>query len=236
MRSGAGYSRIFEDARGLPAFNGRQGARGLIRRRAESLGLDDTAGRASRSVAFGGLRLSGCFRPTAGEAGRLFRLRLTRASVSSHEVQCLDRKTMRKERTPIPQDVAADILFSHRNTCCVCNEPGRQFQIHHIDDDPSNHAVENLAGLCLEDHHRTQVTGGFARKLTAQAVARYRDDWVKRVESMRKEADKIAIGRMSGEPVASAGTSTSAEVNNAHDIEWKRPPRRNVGSLRPSFA
>jgi hypothetical protein len=77
--------------------------------------------------------------------------------------------------------------------------------------------------LCLDDHDRTQVTGGFGRKLTAGAVVCYRDNWVKRVKIVLEEADKIAIGRMSGEPVAGAVTSTSAEVDSAGDIEWKRP-------------
>jgi hypothetical protein len=130
---------------------------------------------------------------------------------------------MPKERTQIPQDVAAEVLFRQHHTCCVCNEPGKPVQIHHIDDDPSNHAIENLAVLCLGDHDRTQVTGGFARKLTAVEVVRYRDEWVKRVKSRWEEADKIAIGRMSGEPLASAGTSMGAKVDSSADTEWKRP-------------
>jgi hypothetical protein len=130
---------------------------------------------------------------------------------------------MPKERTPIPRDVAAEVLFRHHHTCCVCNEPGKPVQIHHIDDDPSNNAIENFAVLCLEDHDRTQVIGGFARKLTAVEVVRYRDEWVKRVKSRWEEADKIAVGRMSGEPLASVDTSTSAKVDSAADTEWKRP-------------
>jgi hypothetical protein len=135
----------------------------------------------------------------------------------------MTRKFMAKERTRIPEDVAAEVLFSHDHTCCVCNEPDKRVQIHHIDEDPSNDTIENLAALCFEDHDRTQVTGGFGRKLTAAEVVRYRDDWVKRVKFRREETDKIAIGRMSGKPIASSGTSTNAEVESTGDSEWKHP-------------
>jgi hypothetical protein len=130
---------------------------------------------------------------------------------------------MPKERTPIPQDVADQVLFNHDHTCCVCNEPGKPVQIHHIDDDPSNNAIENLAVVCLDDHDRTQVKGGFGRKLTVGEVVRYRDNWVERVANRREEADKIAIERKSGEPVTTAPASMSAEAESALDTEWKRP-------------
>jgi len=65
-------------------------------------------------------------------------------------------------------------------------------QIHHIDDDPSNNGEENLAVLCLECHNDTQKRGGFARKLDAHQVVRYRDDWHQRVRTRRAEADRIA--------------------------------------------
>jgi hypothetical protein len=44
----------------------------------------------------------------------------------------------RKDRTRIPDDIAADVMFAHDRTCCVCNETGKPVQIHQIDDNPSN--------------------------------------------------------------------------------------------------
>lgn len=83
-------------------------------------------------------------------------------------------------RIPIPDDVAAEVMFLHMRTCCVCNLPERAVQIHHIDDNPSNNAVDNLAVLCLQDHEYTQVRGGFGRKLRAPDVIKHRDEWVRR--------------------------------------------------------
>jgi hypothetical protein len=44
----------------------------------------------------------------------------------------------KKLRSPIPDYVAAEVLFLHDRTCCVCHIKGRKIQIHHLDEDPSN--------------------------------------------------------------------------------------------------
>jgi hypothetical protein len=121
---------------------------------------------------------------------------------------------MPKDRAPIPQEVSVDVLFLHDHTCCVCRESGKAVQIHHIDDDPSNNSLENLAVLCLQHHNDTQITGGFGRKLQAAEVHRYRDDWLERVENRREEADKIASERM-------GGVQSTAEPG----ANWTRPPQ-----------
>ncbi|MCP3460439.1 HNH endonuclease signature motif containing protein [Bradyrhizobium sp. CCGUVB23] len=99
-------------------------------------------------------------------------------------------------RTPIPDDVATEVLYQHDRTCCVCNEPGKAIQIHHIDEDPSNHDPNNLAVLCLQDHEETQIRGGFGRKLRALDVTKCRDEWTRRVRERRAEVDKIVIERL----------------------------------------
>lgn len=83
-----------------------------------------------------------------------------------------------KRRTPIPADISAKAMFLSDRTCCVCREPGKPVQIHHIDEDPSNHALKNLAVLCLDCHTLTMIKGGFHRRLSAEQVLLYRDDWV----------------------------------------------------------
>jgi hypothetical protein len=59
-------------------------------------------------------------------------------------------------------------------------------QIHHIDDDPSNNEIRNLAPLCFDCHSETQIKGGFGRKLDADQVYLYRDDWVRFVFQQRQ--------------------------------------------------
>src|SRR5262249_34062493 len=73
-------------------------------------------------------------------------------------------------RTPVPTEISTEVLFAQGHTCCVCREPGKAVQLHHIDENPTNHSPENLAVLCLEDHERTQLRGGFGKKLLAPEV------------------------------------------------------------------
>lgn len=84
---------------------------------------------------------------------------------------------MRKSRPDIPKEITAQVLVWADRTCCACREPRRKVQIHHIDGDPSNNDIDNLAPLCLHCHDDTQVSGGFGRKLDAAQVRLYRDDW-----------------------------------------------------------
>jgi len=108
---------------------------------------------------------------------------------------------MVKLRSNIPATVAAEVLFTSDNTCCVCNERGRAVQIHHLDENPSNHAVENLAVLCLECHDKTQARGGFGRKLTSDVVERFRAEWIMRVAERRRLIDQLVIERTVGPPL-----------------------------------
>jgi hypothetical protein len=105
---------------------------------------------------------------------------------------------MTKPRTPIPDDISAEVMFQHDRTCCVCHQRELAVQIHHIDEDPTNHAVSNLSVLCLEHHEQTQVRGGFAKKLKAADVVRSRDDWIRRVRNRRDKTDELVIQHMAG--------------------------------------
>jgi len=51
----------------------------------------------------------------------------------------------KKDRVPVPEDVATLLMFRSDRTCCVCHERGEPIQIHHIDEDPSNNDSDNLA-------------------------------------------------------------------------------------------
>jgi hypothetical protein len=118
---------------------------------------------------------------------------------------------MAKERIPIPSNTAAMVLFEHDHTCCVCQDRGLFVQIHHLNENPADNAKQNLAVLCLNDHNRTQTSGGFGRHLSAEEVAIYRDDWVARVGERRRRADELAIARMG---------NTLPQTNSA---DWAAP-------------
>jgi len=105
---------------------------------------------------------------------------------------------MAKKRSPIPKDVAARVMFMSDNTCCKCEERLAPVQIHHIDENPANNELNNLAVLCLTCHNETQIRGGFARQLTPDSVRLFRDAWVARVAKRRQDADRLFIERSAG--------------------------------------
>jgi hypothetical protein len=104
----------------------------------------------------------------------------------------------KKERVPISAGLSAQVLVAHNHTCCVCHDVSKEVQIHHIDDDPSNNDVANLAVLCFDDHNRTQIRGGFGKHLLATEVTIYRDEWLKDVQTRRERANELASIRMAG--------------------------------------
>lgn len=90
-----------------------------------------------------------------------------------------------KNRATIPKETAARVLFAADRTCCVCRIRLKPVQIHHIDADPANNAVENLSVLCFDCHRETMIRGGFDRKLDFEQIVLYRDDWNRLVAQTR---------------------------------------------------
>jgi hypothetical protein len=99
----------------------------------------------------------------------------------------------RKRRVPLDRKTAARVLYLSDRTCCICRSPGKPIQIHHVDENPANNNEENLAVLCLDCHHLTQITGGFGRQLDADQVTLYRNDWLSTVKRQRGEGHQWAI-------------------------------------------
>ena len=104
-------------------------------------------------------------------------------------------KLMAKQRTKIPEDIASHVRWLSDDTCCICNEREKDIQLHHIDEDPQNHSIKNLAVLCLECHNKTQKRGGFTRGLNSSYVTECRDKWNETVYLIREEVYKISVER-----------------------------------------
>lgn len=107
----------------------------------------------------------------------------------------------KKDRAPIPKRIAAEILYLSDRTCCVCNEKGKSIQIHHVDEDPNNNVIENLAVLCFDCHEETQIKGGFSRKLDLEQVIKYKSEWIDRVKKRRDYADNLISLKTSGSEI-----------------------------------
>lgn len=102
------------------------------------------------------------------------------------------------KRIPIPEDISTELLYISDKTCCKCHRPNIPVQIHHIDENPSNNNIENLAVLCLDCHDETQIKGGFGRGLSKKLVKKYRDEWHKEVSLLRQKAHENRLNMQLG--------------------------------------
>ncbi len=126
----------------------------------------------------------------------------------------------KKKRVEIPRPIEAEVQFASDRTCCVCRVRGKPIQIHHVDENPANNDPQNLAVLCLECHNDTQIQGGFGRKLNADQIVLYRNDWVSHVAKTRA----IHMQVPSIPTAASDGQAQQAELISAFiakEVQYK---------------
>lgn len=79
-----------------------------------------------------------------------------------------------------PADVTQfKVLYSSARRCCVCFVLDRDYsakkgQIAHLDRDPSNNSLDNLAWLCLEHHDAYDTSTSQSKGFSESEVRRYR--------------------------------------------------------------
>lgn len=86
---------------------------------------------------------------------------------------------MSKNRIPITKELSEQLLYQNRHACCICRELRKHVQIHHIDSNPSNNELKNLAVLCLDCHSLVSGDEGFGRSYSQNEVASYKKTWEK---------------------------------------------------------
>lgn len=85
----------------------------------------------------------------------------------------------RRKRTPTQTET--EVLVRSRRRCCICfgleGDLGeKEGQIAHLDGDPSNNALDNLAFLCFKHHNRYDSQTSQSKGLTIGEVKRYREE------------------------------------------------------------
>jgi hypothetical protein len=97
---------------------------------------------------------------------------------------------MTKTRLKIPHKIETKILIKNKHQCCICRDTrsSQEVQVHHIDGNPSNNILENLAVLCSTHHNLANIgliKGGMGqgKKLTPEEIKKFKEDWEKRVEA-----------------------------------------------------
>lgn len=93
-------------------------------------------------------------------------------------------------RSAIPFANLAKVLWINRFTCCVCRNPAFAVIVHHIDPwaVSRNHAVENLAVLCLEHHARAHRKGDLEQNLTPRQLKEFKSNWERNVAHLDPKA------------------------------------------------
>src|SRR5438045_3590742 len=61
---------------------------------------------------------------------------------------------MNEQRKRVPHEVQDKVLFLEAMTCCICHDPSKRVQLHHINGKKSDNRESNLCALCLEDHDK----------------------------------------------------------------------------------
>lgn len=92
---------------------------------------------------------------------------------------------MKKLRIEIPERISSTLLFLNRHRCCICREPRKPVQIHHIDENPSNNNMRNLAVLCVECHSTVSGNQGFGKNYSKKEIGLFKKDWEEQCEIWR---------------------------------------------------
>jgi hypothetical protein len=84
---------------------------------------------------------------------------------------------MSKERPGIPAPISEEVLYRNKHICCICRTPNKHVQIHHIDGNPNNNVLANLAVVCLDCHSLVTGHSGLGRQYAPGEVRKYKKAW-----------------------------------------------------------
>lgn len=117
------------------------------------------------------------------------------------------------ERVPIPKETETEVLTLSRRRCVFCfglenNLDVQAGQLAHVDDDPSNNKLENLAWLCLRHHDQYDSTTRQSKGLTPHELRVHR----KRLYDSMIFKDKLPL---------LFGESYTITIPGVASFEWK---------------
>lgn len=87
----------------------------------------------------------------------------------------------KKSRKKIPIHIQTDLLTRSARRCCICfhienDYTEKQGQIAHLDDDPSNNDIDNLAFLCLSHHDTYDSPTSQSKNYQMHEIKKYREE------------------------------------------------------------
>lgn len=91
-----------------------------------------------------------------------------------------------KLRQRTPPTIEEELLFRSDHTCCICRVKGKDVQLHHIDGNPANDKIDNIAVVCLDCHSKVTGKRGLGKAYKPGEVRRYKRSWEQQVSDSRK--------------------------------------------------
>lgn len=129
---------------------------------------------------------------------------------------------MKKLRESIPQPIRAKVLIANQHACCICSESG--VQIHHINGNPADNRLANLAILCIPHHDKATVVTGLSAKLKDSEIRKYKKSWETACQERVRRAARgrtafFMVDYKNAERIRQLYSQlTSAEFANAYQI------------------
>ena len=100
-----------------------------------------------------------------------------------------------KKRPPIPGPIRKRLLEHNASMCCVCHASGIGVEVHHLDKDPSNNRLSNLALLCVADHDAHHRPNAYPRlnhlSMTKESIRAAKRKWESFVAEAHKQKPDI---------------------------------------------
>lgn len=95
-------------------------------------------------------------------------------------------------RKPLSREVQEGVLLLCRRRCCICygfnrDTSIRAGQIAHLDKNPENDRLDNLAFLCLEHHDLYDGRTSQSKSLTMNEVRRFRKELHEAIDQLWKQ-------------------------------------------------
>jgi AbiTii len=120
------------------------------------------------------------------------------------------------KRKKTPQEIETDVLTKSARRCCICfgvqmDLSTKKGQIAHLDGDPSNSEMDNLAYLCMPHHDDYDSKTSQSKGLTTHEVKSYRTLLYEAIHQMRMD---LPLASTRQTDMSSKVESSSAEISS----------------------
>jgi len=91
------------------------------------------------------------------------------------------------KRPPLPTRVRTEVAVKSKRICCACfglysDSDRKKGQFAHLDHNPRNNKVDNIAFLCFDHHDEYDSKTSQAASLSEEEIRHYRDDLYKFID------------------------------------------------------